>query len=292
MTSNQQRMSNALARRLARLTLAGFACMALLAATGSRAETVRLGGTGSGLGVARLLGQAYAKTLPGFELHVVPSLGSAGGIKAVAQGATQIAVISRPLKAEEAAAGLRAFEIGRTAFVLATTKEGVNQLSLDRIADLYAGRLSAWSDGQPVRLVLRPAGDADTALLAAFSPAVKESLAAAMAREGMVTALTDQDSADEIERLPGGLGTASMALLISEGRRARPLAIDGVAPTLANVAGGRYRHVKPLLLVVRPGAQAGVLQFIAFAGSDAGRRVLAAAGVDVSTSNAASAAPR
>ena len=151
MTSNQQRMSNALARRLARLTLAGFACMALLAATGSRAETVRLGGTGSGLGVARLLGQAYAKTLPGFELHVVPSLGSAGGIKAVAQGATQIAVISRPLKAEEAAAGLRAFEIGRTAFVLATTKDAteLNTLSplafgtFERVALAYQGGMPA-----------------------------------------------------------------------------------------------------------------------------------------------------
>jgi phosphate transport system substrate-binding protein len=129
-----------------------------------------------------------------------------------------------------------------------------------------------------VRLVLRPPSDADTAHLAAFSDDVKAALDLAMAREGMVTGMTDQEAVDAIERLPGGLGTASMALLLSEGRRATPLAIDGVEPTLANVASGRYPHAKTMTLVYGPDATPAARKFIAFVTSEPGRKLLAEMG--------------
>ena len=256
---------------------------ALALPTPALADTVRLGGTGAALGTMTLLAQAYKKIDPLFQLEIVPNLGSSGGIKALGAGATQIAVASRAIKAEELAAGLHAVEYGRTAFVLATAKADVQALTLAQIADLYAGRQTRWGDGQPVRLVLRPASDADTPLLASFSPGVKVALTTAMAREGMVTAMTDQDSADAIERLPGGIGSSSLALLMSEHRRARALPIDGIAPTVANVASGRYPYVKPLYLLYKDGAPPSALRFIAFVGSEAGRRILTAAGTDVTT---------
>jgi phosphate transport system substrate-binding protein len=255
------------------------------------ADTVRLGGTGAALGNMALLAQAYGKVDPSFRLDIVPNLGSSGGIKALTAGAIQIAVASRAPKAEELLVGLSAFEYGRTAFVLATTKEGTQNLTLSQVADMYAGKQTKWSDGQPVRLVLRPASDADTALLASWSPGIKEGLGIAMSREGMVTAMTDQESANAIERLPGGLGVSSLALLVSEHRRARALSVDGIAPTVANVASGRYPYVKPLYLLVRSGAPASVTRFVAFVGSDAGRRLLTEAGVDVTTARFAPAAP-
>ena len=251
--------------------------------TPARADTVRLGGTGAALTTMALLAQAYKKLDPTFQLEIVANLGSSGGIKALTTGATQMAVASRAIKAEELAAGLHAVEYGRTAFVLATAKDTVQGLTLTQIADLYAGKQTKWGDGQPVRLVLRPPSDGDTALLASFSSGVKIALATAMAREGMFTAMTDQDSADAIERLPGGLGTSSLALLTAEHRRARALPIDGIAPTVANVASGRYPYVKPLYLVFKDGAPASVTQFIAFVGSPAGKRILTESGTDATT---------
>ncbi len=174
--------------------------------------------------------------------------------------------------------------------MLATVKDTVQALTLTQTASLYADRQPRWSDGQPVRLVFRPASDADTPLLASFSPGVKEALAIAMAREGMVTAMTDQDSADAIERLPCGLGTSSPALLMSEHRRVRALPIDGIAPTVANIASGRYPYVKPLVLLSKDGAPASVGQFIAFVGSPAGKRILMESGTDVTTARIGPAA--
>lgn len=256
------------------------ACAILLAfgaAAAVRAETVRLGGTGSAIGTMQRLGEAYRKLDPAFRLEIVPNLGSTGGIKAVSIGAVQVAATSRPVKAEESAAGLRAVEYGRTAFVLATTKQGVTGLSRNEVAQFYGGR-AQWGDGTPVRLVLRPASDGDSALLAQFSPEIKAALAQAQSREGMVVGMTDQEAVDAIERLPGGLGTAAIALLLSEQRRAAPLAIDGVAPTPANVASGRYPYFKSMYVVLRSDAPEAARRFVEFIGSEAGRKILAGLG--------------
>lgn len=261
-----------------------------LAAPAARAEPIRLGGTGSALGTMQKLAEAFGRVQPQFALTIVPNLGSSGGLKALRDGLVQIAATSRPLKPEEAAAGLSAVEYGRTAFVLATSKAGVDGLSLAQVADIYSGRQSRWEDGTPIRLVLRPASDGDTALLGGFSAQVKEALAAAMSREGMVVAMTDQDSADGIERLPGGLGTSSLALLRAEGRRLHALAIDGVRPSVASVADGSYPHAKPMYLVTKGVASPSVAQFLAFVGSPEGRRILTETGHVLPPAHAAGAA--
>ncbi|EHR69417.1 ABC-type phosphate transport system, periplasmic component [Burkholderiales bacterium JOSHI_001] len=280
-------------RTLLRLAaLAWLLVLGLFVFPSAHADTLRFGGTGSAIGTIKRLAQAFQQVEPGFQLELVPNLGSSGGIKAVGSGAIQLGAASRPLKAEEAATGLRAVEYGRTAFVLATAKDGVQNLTRREVADLYAGRQARWPDGQPVRLVLRPASDADASQLASFSPEVKLAVEAAQAREGMVLGMTDQETVDVIERLPGGLGTASMALLLSEQRRAHALAIDSVAPTLANVENGRYPYTKTMLLVLRADAPAAVNRFVAFIGSAAGRRLLAETGHVLPVPAATTAAAR
>lgn len=264
--------------RARRCRAAALALAVTLCVSTAWADTIRFGGTGSAIGTVTRLAQAYQKLDPSFQLEVVPNLGSSGGVKAVASGAIQLGATSRTLRPEETTAGLRLVEYGRTAFVLATAKEGIKGLTTREIADLYAGRQARWADGQLVRVVLRPASDADAALLGSFSSDVKAAQEAAQAREGMVVGMTDQETVDAIERLPGGLGTATMALLLSEQRRAKALEIDGTAPTLANVASGRYPYTKTMYLVMRGDAPASLRRFIEFVGSPLGHRILGETG--------------
>lgn len=67
---------------------------------------------------------------------------------------------------------------------------------------------------------------------------MKQALQAALARKGMIVALTDQDSANDMQRLPGALGTSSLALLLSENRPLVPLALHGVTPSVETIAHG------------------------------------------------------
>ena len=269
-------MSRYRIRRLgAKAKVAILLICGMLAVSGTAfADTVRIGGTGAALGTVKLLAEALSKVDPQFSLEVVPNLGSNGGLKALARDAIQLAVISRPIKPEEAAQGLVAIEYGKTPFVLATATPGIGGLDLGQIAEIYAGKRTVWPDGTPIRLVLRPANDGDTDYLAAFSPAVKEGLARAMAREGMVTGVTDQESANEIERLKGGFGSSSLALIKSEKRHLVALPIGGVAPSVANLANGTYPYTKPMYMVTKGTMPAAVAKFIAFVRSAEGRRIL------------------
>jgi phosphate transport system substrate-binding protein len=251
-----------------------IACFMSFVTFSADADTVRTGGTGAALGTMRVLAEAYKKTEPQFALDIVPNLGSGGGLKALEHGAIDFAVISRGLKGDEIAQGYVAFEYGRTPFVVATSRAHSPGLTLAQIADIYSGRVNKWPDGTAIRLILRPANDGDTPLLAAFSPGIKEALATAMAREGMIVAITDQDSANDIGRIKGAIGTSSLALILSEQRNLTALSIDGVKPSVNALADGTYPHYKSLYIVSKGTAPGAAARFIAFVRSSEGRRAL------------------
>lgn len=239
------------------------------------AEPLRMGGTGSALGTARLLADALAKTDPATGgATVLPSLGSSGGLRALTGGAIEIALISRPLTLEEMSAGLVAFEYGRSPFALVTSRTDVTTLSASQVADFLSGRTEAWPDGQRVRFVLRPTNDIDSTLLASFSPEIAQALKIARSRPGMVIAATDQDAADEAQRLPGALSTNTLALLLSERRTLRVVAFGGVMPSAKTLADGTYPFFKRMYMVTRGAPRGAAGRFIVFVRSPEGRAVL------------------
>ena len=90
----------------------------------------------------------------------------------------------------------------------------------------------------------------------------------------MVRAITDHESANESERLPGSLGTASISLLRAEKRKLKALSIDGVAPTLENYASGAYPHGKTLVIVTNGIPGENTRKFLEFIASEKGQRAL------------------
>ena len=242
------------------------------------AESIRIGGSGAALPTMRLLGEALKQTAPEFSLVMVPDLGTAGGLRALARDKIEMALSGRPLTKEEEAEGLIAIEYGRTPLVLATSKKGAGGLTLAQLADIYAGKLLNWPDGTPIRLVIRPVNDVDTPLLASFSPAVKDGVARSLTRPGLITAITDGETIDDIQRLEGGLGTSALAPILAEKRPLYALPIDGVAPTVKNLADGTYHHFKPFYIVTRGRPSAPVTRFVDFLHSAEGRRILTDSG--------------
>lgn len=243
------------------------------------AQAVRIGGTGSALGTMRLLSDALAKQhSPQARVTIVPNLGSACALRALEAGVIDIALISRPLKPEEAAAGLVGFEYGRSPVVFVTSKTGVKNITAAATADVLRGRTPSWPDGRPVRFVLRPDSDGDSAYLASFSPRIADALRVAYKRPGMVVATTDQDAADEAERLPGSLAVNTLALILSERRKLNVIAFNGVAPSVKALADGSYPYCKALVMVTRGAPTGAALRFIEFAKLPQGRAILEANG--------------
>jgi len=262
------------------LPLAAMSLLLAGLASSAAAEVLRIGGTGAGLGALQRLSDAWARQQPGATVVLLPSLGSSGGIKAVRAGALSLAVSGRAPDSVELAAGAVAVELGRTPFVIAVGPQVKTQgLSLSQLAALLSGQALNWPDGQPARPVLRPLGDSDTDALRAMGAAMPAAVAAAAQRPGLAVAMTDQDCADRIAALPGGFGPSTLALMLSESRPLRALAIDGEPASLSALAQGRYAHARTLWLVTGAHASLPVQQLLAYARSAAGRAVLRDAGV-------------
>lgn len=237
------------------------------------AATVRVGGTGSALGVLTILKNAFQAGHPDTKIIVIPALGSGGSIKAVSADALDISLSGRPLKPTERAQNLTEQEIARTPLVLATMHTHAG-FTLNELTQIFDGTLRTWPDGSILRPILRPETESETQLLRAISPEISRSLTAAHARKGVHIAITDQDSADAIEHIPGALGTSTLALVLSEQRKIKVLALNGVNPSVTALARGDYPYFKPLYLVARQNPPDAVRAFVIFVRSPQGTKIL------------------
>jgi phosphate transport system substrate-binding protein len=201
-------------------------------------------------------------------------MGSTGSIKAVLAGRLDIGLTARGLSDEERVRDLVETEYARTPFVF-----GVNDglvmtgLTMEEAAAIYAGKRD-WENGNRIRLVLRPVEDSDIPVLKGMSPAMREAVDIALRREGMIVATTDQDAADAIETVAGAFGGTTLSLVLSEKRAIRVLSLDGVTPSVRNLAGGSYPHSKTFRMVTKKYPSPAVRRFIDFVRSPAGSAIL------------------
>ncbi|GAB4388632.1 MAG: phosphate ABC transporter substrate-binding protein [Thermodesulfovibrionales bacterium] len=262
-------------RPLFALLAAALLAAPSVAPAGELAGTVRIGGTGSALRAVAEVARAFERENPGAAVIVVPNLGSAGGVKAVLEGAIDLGLSGRPLNEAEARAGLTAREYARTPFVFAVSRETRGMgLTLRDLARIYGGELTAWPDGVPIRLVLRPREDSDTAFLRGLSPAMEAAVKAAHSRKGMLMAVTDQESASLTEKVKGALGTTTLALIISENRALHPLPVGGAEPSVEALADGSYPYYKTLFLITGREMTPAARAFYDFVFSAQGRAIL------------------
>jgi phosphate transport system substrate-binding protein len=242
-------------------------------------ETIRIGGTGAALGPLNRLAAAYKHRSGDIATVVAPSLGSSGGIKAVAEGALDIGLSSRPLTDDERKRGLVAREFARTPFVLAAGRQvNVDGLTLPELVRIYRGEVTAWPGGERIRVVLRPASEADTALIKSISPDLAAAVDDALKREGMLMSLTDQENAELLEKTPGAAGFMSLAQLVTEQRRLKVLSLEGMRPAGKGVVNRNYPHMKQLYLVTKERPSSAVSRFLFFVASPEGSRILEVAG--------------
>lgn len=240
-------------------------------------DTLRIGGTGAAMATMKRLGDAFSAAT-GTRIDVLPTLGTRGGIHAVADGIIDIGVAGRRLYPEEAGMGLKEILVARTPFGFVTSHRNPNGFKIGEIADIYKADAPRWADGTPILVILRPKADADSALLARLFPGMAAALDRARQRTELPVAGNDQSNADLAERLPGSFTAAALSQVQSEQRRLRFVAIDGVLPTLENYKNGLYPYGRPIFFIIASKPSPTVDRFLAFVRSGEGQRLLRATG--------------
>ena len=243
--------------------------------SGFVADILKIGGAGSALGSIRLLAESFENSHPGVKVQLLPSLGSPGGIKAALDGHIDIGLTGRPLTEEERKRGATEIEYAKTLFIFVTNKNTrVSGLSTNDLIEIYRGERSTWPDGTRIRLVLRPESDVDTDILKQISPGMNEAVKTALSRRGMIMAITNQESDNLVETIPGSLGVSTLSQIISEKKSSKILSFNGVKPSVRTLADGTYLLVKPFYMVTPSTISALVQRFIDFVRSKTGRQIL------------------
>lgn len=240
--------------------------------------TIVAGGTGSGLGILQVMGQHYSYLNPQTTIKVLPSLGSAGGIRALQAGAIDLAIASRTLKEQEKE-NLQELPLGFSPLVFAVHPDTpISDITFNEAAGIYSGAISTWRDGSQIRRILRPESDADWLLMRRVSGEMANSLDIAQKTQGLHLAVTDSDAVSSLEQVAGSFGPTTLAMVLAEKRKVRMLSLAGRQP--ADLGDDpEYPMRKTFRMIIRDDARPEIRAFTAFITSPEGKKTMSALGV-------------
>jgi phosphate transport system substrate-binding protein len=221
-------------------------------------------------------GMARAWQQSGHGKLVVQPFNTASGLDAVSSGSADIAGSVRGSSGSAEDSQLTFTPVAWDGVVLVTGADNpVSGLTLKQLHDIYYGKIHNWSEvGGPdapinVYAVASPGDGVEFSLRKLLFGRGRQPVAAP--RLYLSTTSLEQGVALDAHSL--GATTLSSAI---GNRKLKMLSIDGSAPTLANVASGRYPLYTPIYLVTRNGgANAAAAQsFVDFTASAKGQAVL------------------
>lgn len=201
----------------------------------NESEQIIVSGSTTILPIAEVSGEMFAEEHPGTKV-LVSGLGSSAGIESVSAGTSEIGTSSRDLKDEEAGLGLVDTPIALDAIAVIVSPENpVDELTSDQVRDIFSGKILNWSelggDDRPIGIVNRD--EASGTREAFFKILMKEEPffrgAAVLPGTGQVRSVVAQ--------APGAIGYISLGFVTDE---VKPIRIDGVEASSANVENGTY----------------------------------------------------
>lgn len=241
-------------------------------------EPVRLTAAGSGvnLGITRLLAEAFMKKNPGIVITVPGSIGTRGAIKAMADGAIALGLISRPLEKEEKALGLTAIPYGRVPIVVAThpdVKE--DEITFQELIDIYQGKKTSWKDGRQIIVQSREKSDSGFLVLQNKIPGFKAAYQESQEAKRWTLYFTDQEANAAIAKTQGSIGVSDLGMIKTERLNIKALKLNGVLPTPEHLLNGSYPLERELSFIRQVKSLSKEAKaFLDFVGSAAGRQIL------------------
>jgi phosphate transport system substrate-binding protein len=230
-------------------------------------------GSGAATPLLQALARAYSAGHPALPVHVEPSVGSGGGIAAATDGAVDLGLVGRALRPSEASS-LELFPLALDAVIMAASPDVERKgLTHEELRRLYAGDRSSG-----LTLLLRdPAETANDALEKPFPEL--QSLRESGAASARFRVLDHDDAmAHALLTTPHGVGVFSFGAIQSWGLPLRPLALDGLQPSVDALASKSWPAVRNLGIAFRAERRSRIAPFLAFVSSPEGRAVTRAAG--------------
>lgn len=216
----------------------------------SSSQSITVAGSTTCLPIAEIASEAYSEKT-GIDV-LVSGLGSSAGIEAVSNGTADIATSSRALNDDEQDLGLSPIVIAHDGIAVIVNEENpVDNLSVDQLRDIYAGKIVNWSEvggnDLEIQLVNR---DEASGTREAFKTIVMDGQdfdrsAAVLPGTGQVR--------DVVSRSEGAIGYISMGFVKSKyaTTTVKALSVNHVEPLEKTVSSGGYPISRDLYFFVK-----------------------------------------
>lgn len=234
-------------------------------------------GTGDNQQLMRKLARALEKKIRGVEIEIPDSVGSTGGVKALAAGRVNLARIARPLRGSEKENGLtaRLFAYSPIVFAVNPSVSRLNGLNSEQIIKIYSGHIDNWLEVGDSRnriyAISREPGDSSLQIL-------KNKL---QGFKGINTQATKTiySTPEAVRALIDHRYTIAYAALTAiQDTNLRVMKVDGIYPSPENVNNGRYKLVTPFSIVYREEPSGLTRAFVDFIYSEEGQKIIAGFG--------------
>jgi len=240
-----------------------------------RRDGLLLAGSGSNLPLTRLLATACSE-LP---VTVDAGMGSTGGMRALADGVIDIALVSRSLRPAEQKPGLRILPYARTAIAVAVHPGvPVTDVTTEQLVEIFRGKKTTWPNALPIVPLQRERGDSSHEAVGKRVPefAIADAQAWRLGRWRFL--YHDRSMHEALLATPGAIGLVDASAVRADGLPLKLLGFDGVAPTAAAMAQGQYRLTKDLAFVLREPVSESAARWLACVASTRGTAVIRRAG--------------
>lgn len=254
--------------------------------TVSAGATVNLKGSDTVLPLAQAWAEDYHKFHKGADVAVTGG-GSGVGISALINGNTDIADASRPLQPKEydqaKAKGFlpKTTRVAKDGLCVIVNKSlDVQTLTMKQIGDIYSGRISNWKDaGGPNKRIVIVGRDSSSGTYGFFRDTL---FPGRPYRSDMLTMPSTNAIAQVVSRDDGAIGYIGLAYYEKWAAKVKLLSVkDGskaVLPSRATVSDGSYPLFRYLFMVTRGNPRGEVNDFIRYALSAEGQKVVSQVG--------------
>jgi phosphate transport system substrate-binding protein len=228
--------------------------------------------------VLKLLDDEAARRDPSLRFDYLAATHSTGAVEVVSSGLADMAMISRELDPNERKPAIAYRLVADDGLVVAVCRgTGVKAVTSQQLRDIYSGRIRNWArlGAKPETITVLDRGETDAAK-GVFRRFV---LGAKLKVTPLAITLRSQgDVLQAIQGTPGAIGYFSLGDSASLGDKVDRLSLDGVAPTLENVASGRYKMIRQVGLVYRTDAASELSGLLGLIGTQRVAGMLAAKG--------------
>lgn len=240
---------------------------------GFSGQKITVGGTGDSQQLLWEIAKSLEERLGGGEIDVPESIGSGGGIRALAAGKIDLARVARPLKENEKKLGLtyKRFALSPIVFVAHPSVTGVENLKSEDIIGIYSGKINVWGQlggqDQKIYALTREIGDSSRLVLNKHIPGFKE-----IVKPAAKVVYNTPEAVATLIRHKKTVGFLPMPMAI--GNNLKILKVDGVYPSTENVKNGQYKLVVPFGIVYKGELKGLTKRFVNFLSSNEGKRLI------------------